>query len=186
MINYNYGGLSYKEKMIRFKNVADKIQKEKGKLEKLEWVTWEDFTTDFMKLDMPTTEWQIVSWKIARPIWVKNLNKFLARSQAGALLIIERGKGVKIFTGKAGMSQGAIRSMKKVTSISGRHHEYLEDLKGNFPTFHRPILALQYAIDDSMHAFLGRIEADRALTKADKAALSKVVKSNIRMWLPTT
>jgi len=184
MLFYDYGNLTKRSRERRIEKCSEALFRDRLKLANIEYLSWERFTTEYMKLDLPKSRLQEISWKQTRPKWIQKINEIFSITHKETLIVVEYGKGIKIHLGRDGVIKGQLKTMKKVMSITGRHYRYLEDLKTNFPSFSRQTTNLQHMLDDYMHSILGRIETDRTLAKDTKTQLAEDVKSNIQKWLP--
>jgi hypothetical protein len=184
MLLYNYGNLTKNSRKRRIEKCSESLFRDRLKLTNIEYLSWEKFTTEYMKLALPKNKLQEISWKQTRPKWIQKINEIFSITHKETLIIVEHGKGIKIYLGREGVIKGQLKTMKKVMTITGRHYQYLEDLKTNFPSFSRQTTNLQHILDDYMHSILGRVETDRSLAKDTKAQLSENIKNNIQKWLP--
>lgn len=144
-------------------HVAEKIYQNadsfKGKT-----ISWEDFTVNYMNMELPEDTLTEVYWVRYRPTWVYAINDAFIKMEYQVTLDVEPGRGVKVYSGYSAITNSISTRVRKLANVLDKYKEVALSLE-HF-TDQRKNLRIHAKIAESiLYETLGRISSSRLPAK---------------------
>jgi hypothetical protein len=167
-----------KRDKVKVENISEKIYQNKDKLSGVKNITWETFTKDYLKLELPVNDVERLYWVNRRTVWVDVINKELLKNGYGCQLSVVPAIGVCLLTNGQAVSQNMTKRTRKISNTFNTTIELFESMKESFPEANKLIESFQRMTIDNLYAFSGRVDNSK-LPRDIKRELKKILQKGL-------
>lgn len=142
-------------------------------------ITWEIFTTDLMKFDLPNNRLEKFEWREYRPRWIVMINEGFLLRKYPCQLYIRYNKGAELSIDGAAVREKITIGFEKVLNSIDASKERAENMIDTFPEAKRILKKVSSLESDIIFMLSGMIDASRQIPLDLKRSLKGIVQKHL-------
>jgi hypothetical protein len=166
-----------KENYSKIEYTIEKLYQHKDRLIG-KTITWDDFTTDLLKFELPYDKLSKITWREYRPRWVTMVNEGFLQRQYPCQLIIKYNKGVELSVDGAAVREKITFRFDKLVNNIETNKKTAENMVDTFPEAKKILMRVSHMQGDLIFTLGGMIDSSKQIPLELKRQLRAIVQKH--------